>query len=135
LRSRIQVYRNQYRYGVAVPDPVNQDETRGQWWNATAHVAYTGWNAHRIVAGAEIQQDGRQDYSNDDLAPAYSRWRQTGGARKLAVFVDDAWTPAEAWQLHLGLRLDRSWWFGLSTGHSHLGEVSVGAGIPGAQPR
>lgn len=102
------LYRNQYRYGVAVPDPVNQDETRGQWWNATAHVAYTGWNAHRIVAGAEIQQDGRQDYSNDDLAPAYSRWRQTGGARKLAVFVDDAWTPAEAWQLHLGLRLDRS---------------------------
>lgn len=101
-------YSNQYHFALATPDPVNQDETRGQWWNASAQVAYTGWAGHRIVAGAEFQRDVRQDYSNVDVAPAYSRWQQTGSARRLALFVDDAWTPAEAWQLHLGVRLDRS---------------------------
>ena len=52
-------YRNEYHYAIASPDPANQDHTRGVWWNALAQVTYTGWNGHRLVAGAELQHDVR----------------------------------------------------------------------------
>lgn len=100
-------YRNQYHYASAIPDPVNQDFNRGQWWNAQAQLSHTGWRGHRVIAGLELQRDTRQEYSNEDLDPSFVYVSQSGRSRKLAVFVDDAITLDSRWQLDIGLRWDQ----------------------------
>lgn len=98
---------NAYHYGIAVPDPLNNDEVHGRWWSIETRIHYSGLKGHQIVAGIEYQANTRQDYINRDVAPAYTWYEQAGDSHRYGLFVNDHIRVNDNWQMELGARFDR----------------------------
>jgi outer membrane receptor protein involved in Fe transport len=103
-----------YRYNgwgeYGAPDAVVPSESlaRASTWSGELRYVWSGWADHRLLVGAEIQDNFRQFLWSADLAPAplvltderlqSSRW---------SLFVNDEWQLTRTLRLNLGLRSDR----------------------------
>ncbi|MDX1381106.1 MAG: TonB-dependent receptor, partial [Xanthomonadales bacterium] len=65
--------------------------------------------AHRVVLGMdhELQRDRRRRFANDEGARGMLTTDQDEDVTATGVYLQDEWTPADAWRLTLGLRWDR----------------------------
>lgn len=91
------------------PITVNRDVSVARWRGAELRVSHSGILGHRLVAGAELQDVPELRQQNLDLPPQPVTYlddrRQSWRG---ALYAEDQWALAEDWELHLGLRFDRS---------------------------
>jgi iron complex outermembrane receptor protein len=103
-------YYGTYSYdGVFPNDPapivVNQDQGRSAWWGADAQLMGQ-YGQHKLVTGAEYQDNFRQDQSNYDIAPYALYLDDKRSSRREALYVQDEMTLRENLLFNAGLRYD-----------------------------
>ena len=104
-------YDEDYIY-VASPDVVNHDTSRGTWWGGEAVFGYSGLAGHRLLLGAEFQDNVRQYFANFDVDPYRLVLREDDSSIRWAAFAQDEWRVSKALLLSLGARLDHYQSFG-----------------------
>jgi outer membrane receptor protein involved in Fe transport len=91
-----------------LPATLNRDRARSAWWGVETHVFTERFDAHRLVAGADVQVSPRRDQSNEDVWPEPASYladrRRT---QRVSLFAEDQWTPTPALSLTAGARLDK----------------------------
>lgn len=102
-------YRANFPYqndGTQAP-VVNRDSSLAQWWGAELRVVSEDFARHRIVMGAEYQNNRRQSLRNYDDGPDYvSQYDVRTSGSRLGAYVQDDFTLREGLVLNGGLRLD-----------------------------
>ncbi|MEQ1685676.1 MAG: TonB-dependent receptor [Burkholderiaceae bacterium] len=100
-----------YGYGLygdsAAPVP-GETRSEARWASGELRHVWSGWSGHRVLVGAEFQNNFRQYLWSADLEPA----PQILSNRELrswrgALFVNDEWQLLPTVRLNLGLRSDR----------------------------
>lgn len=87
------------------PVTVNKDEGKSEWWGAEAKL--TGrYDRHRLVFGAEYQDNFRQDQKNYDLDPAALYLDSKQRSNRRGLYVQDEMTLGRGLLLNAGLRYD-----------------------------
>ncbi len=104
------------------PGVVNRDFARGTSWGGEAVAGYSGLAGHRLLAGAEFQDNNLQAFGNYDLSPYAGYLDVRGSSTRWAVFAQDEWRLSRVLLLSLGARWDQYSTFG---GHAspRLGAV------------
>lgn len=100
-----------YGYGLygnsASPVP-SESRSEARWTFGEVRYVWSGWSGHRVLVGAEFQDNFRQSLRSADLEPAPQvlsdvELRSSRGA----LFVNDEWQLLPTLRLNLGLRSDR----------------------------
>jgi len=101
------VFRGRYSFDGLYPyaDALNKDETRGAWWGTEVKVAGR-LEKHKIVVGAEYQDNFRQDQSNFDIAPYAPYLDDRRDSTRTGVYVQDEISLGRSLLLNAGLRYD-----------------------------
>jgi iron complex outermembrane receptor protein len=93
-------------YPFGSPAVLNRDETEGRWGGAEARL--TGrLERHKLVLGAEYQDNFRQDQRNFDVAPYASYLDDRRSSTREGVYVQDEITLMQGVLLNAGVRHDR----------------------------
>lgn len=91
------------------PITINRDIAVARWRGAELRVSHSGFVGHRLVAGAELQDVPELRQQNLDLPPqAASYLDDHRQSWRSALYAEDQWALTADWELHLGLRFDRS---------------------------
>jgi iron complex outermembrane receptor protein len=114
LEARVSTGRYDYT-GIypALGFPDSRDDAAGRWRGAELRIVSSYIGGHKLVAGAEVQQDRHLDQVNADTEAVYLDRHDSG--RRAAVYVQDEWRLTEGWLLNAGMRYDRYYSFGAST--------------------
>jgi outer membrane receptor for ferrienterochelin and colicins len=88
------------------PVTLNRDIGDGAWWGVETFALYSGLARHTVIAGAEFQDDAKQDQRNYDVDPAASYLDLHNRGHRWAVFAQDEYRVAKNVILNLGLRHD-----------------------------
>lgn len=96
-----------FRGDLAYAGVLNRDLAQGRWWSGELSAVYAGFDRHRLLAGADFQDDYRQRQINFDVDPylLYQDSRRRGS--RVGVFVQDDWRLGPRLVLNAGLRHDR----------------------------
>jgi iron complex outermembrane receptor protein len=119
LETFARVYYGRYRFtGDYIYDypplALNRDEAVGEWWGIEARGS-RGFGPHKVVFGADYQDNLHQDQRNFDLVAgtacvavpqAGPCLDQRASSRRLGLYAQDEWAFAERWSLNAGLRYD-----------------------------
>lgn len=89
----------------APPVTVNKDKASGEWWGAEAKLAGR-FDRHKLVFGAEYQDNMRQDLMNYDLAPYAIYLDEKHHSDRRALYAQDEMTLGQGLLLNAGLRYD-----------------------------
>jgi iron complex outermembrane receptor protein len=102
------VFRGNYSFdGVyAYPTALNKDVARGAWWG-TEFKLVGRLGRHTVVAGAEYQDNFRQDQINFDIAPYALYLDDRRNSTRTGVYVQDEISLGRNLLLNAGLRYDR----------------------------
>jgi iron complex outermembrane receptor protein len=100
------VFRGHYSFDGTYPYPeLNKDETRGAWWGT--EVKFVGHlEKHKIVVGAEYQDNFRQDQFNFDLAPYALLLDDRRDSTRAGIYIQDEFSLGRNLLLSAGLRYD-----------------------------
>lgn len=79
----------------------------GRWINVDLRVSTHRWRDHDLMAGAEYQNDLRQEITAGTVGEEPDAIF-SGRNRRLGLFVQDAWRLGEAHRVILGLRRDQA---------------------------
>jgi outer membrane receptor for ferrienterochelin and colicin len=105
------------------PVTVNRDGSYARWWGGDVKLVSTGFERHKLVAGAEMQRDYRRDQYNFNVAPVESLARMAPGvgaigdqsilddrrqAERFGAYVQDEITLRENLLVNAGLRYDHN---------------------------
>jgi len=85
---------------------VNRDISTGRWWGAEAKLVTTLANGHKLLAGAEYQDDYSLRQLNFDLAPYTQYLDENHRAGVLGLYVQDEVPLSSQMLLNAGLRYD-----------------------------
>jgi outer membrane receptor protein involved in Fe transport len=95
-------------YGASAAPIPAESRSEARWASGELRYVWSGWRDHRVLLGAEFQDNFRQFLWSADLDPApqvlsdlrlrSSRW---------SLFVNDEWQLLPTLRLNLGLRIDR----------------------------
>lgn len=96
-----------YYPGPAGPAVLNVDGDHARWYGASGQLTYTGLRSHKLVLGADLQEDPRRDQFNIDLAPYRVQLDDRRGGARRGLYVEDELRLSPALLLNLGLRHDR----------------------------
>jgi iron complex outermembrane receptor protein len=104
------VFRGRYTYeGIypaGTPVVLNIDTARGNWWGAEAKLLGR-FERHKVVAGAEYQDNYRQDQANFDIGtPPPLNLDDRRSSTRAGMYLQDEITLAEQWLFNAGLRYD-----------------------------
>lgn len=98
-----QRYDGLFRY-AGVP---NLAKGESDWYGGELRLLHTGLLGHKLMFGAEWQNNRRIVQSNDDLTtPGVDTLIRGSGLRR-GIYFQDEWQFAERWSSILGLRVDR----------------------------
>lgn len=97
-------YHGRYAFGP-VPTGLNQDFARSSWWSADGQVV-GDFGRHRLVFGAEYQDNYNQDQFNFDVAPRFIYVNERHTSHREGVFVQDEFRLRDDLLLNAGLRYD-----------------------------
>ncbi|MBI5641704.1 MAG: TonB-dependent receptor [Nitrospirae bacterium] len=106
---------DQYSYhGHYVTDPliVNKDFARGRWWGAEIKAIKTLFERHKVILGAEYQDNTKQDQGNYDEAVYLDDRRRS---ENWGVYIQDEFAILDTLILNAGVRHDRYDTFGSTT--------------------
>jgi iron complex outermembrane receptor protein len=93
-------------YPFGPPVVVNRDETEARWGGAEAR--FTGrFERHKLILGAEYQNNYRQDQRNFDVAPHTLYLDDRRSSSSTGVYVQDEIALADGVLLNAGVRHDR----------------------------
>lgn len=104
------VYYNGYFYQGTYPwdQPpvtVNKDMSWGEWWGADMKLV-SRYGMHKLVTGAEHQNNFRQDQKNHDIAPDSLYLDDKRSSTRSALYAQDEITLRENLKLNAGARYD-----------------------------
>lgn len=89
----------------APPVTLNKEKVRGEWWGAEGKL--TGrYGSHKLVFGAEYQDNFRQDLKNGDVDPAAVYLDSRQHSERRALYVQDEMALGQGLLLNAGLRYD-----------------------------
>ncbi|MFA5081226.1 MAG: TonB-dependent receptor [Hydrogenophilaceae bacterium] len=89
----------------APPVTVNVDQSRAEWWGAEARLVGR-FDRHKLVFGAEYQDNFRQGLKNYDLAPYEVYLDEQHDSTRQAFYIQDELPLGERLRLSAGLRYD-----------------------------
>jgi len=87
------------------PVTLNKDEGRAQWWGTEAKLVGR-YDRHKLVAGAEFQDNYRQDQKNYDVDPTVVYLDDKRSSERWALYVQDEITLRKGLLLSAGVRYD-----------------------------
>lgn len=93
-----------FPYGPA-PIVVNQDQGRSEWWGAEVKLV-SQYGQHKLVTGAEYQDNFRQDQTNYDIAPYMLYLDDKRSSKREALYMQDEMTLRDNLLFNAGLRYD-----------------------------
>ena len=91
---------------------VNKDLAVGRWWGGELQAATKLLDSHRLVVGAEYQDNLRQEQKNFDESPFTSYVDDKRSSSIWAVFLQDEYTILNNLILNAGVRYDHYSTFG-----------------------
>jgi outer membrane receptor for ferrienterochelin and colicins len=97
------------------PVTLNRDTAQGRWWGGEVRNTGTFFENHRVTAGAEYQDNLRQDQANFDLDPYYSHFDVNKDSYLWALYVQDEYRMLDTVLLNMGVRHDHYSAFGSET--------------------
>jgi len=90
------------------PPTLNHDDSVASWRGLEARYRVVR-GAHRLVTGFELQDEPTLRQRNVDIEPEPATYVDDDRrAWRTAAYVEDQWSLATDWELHLGLRADRA---------------------------
>lgn len=90
---------------AAPPVTVNKDMAWGEWWGAEAKLVGR-FDRHKLVFGAEYQDNMRQDLKNYDLDPYFLLMDEKHRSARRALYIQDEMDLGQGLLLNAGLRYD-----------------------------
>ena len=101
------LFYGRYTYTGDYPEAgiVNRDEGLGEWWGAEAKTI-GHFEQHKLLLGAEYQDNIGQDQANFDLAPRAVYLDDHRNSRRDGFYVQDEFTIAPGLLFNGGLRYD-----------------------------
>ena len=111
------IHYNSYKYhGDYIYSGVkNRDDARGNWWGAELQIQKTVFEKHRVVAGADFQDNTRQDQKNYDEDPYFLYIDDKRRSQTWALYLQDEFTILQNLILNAGVRYDHYSTFGSTT--------------------
>lgn len=108
------VYYDSYAYtgDYLYSGVLNKDEAYGSWWGGELRLTTHVFDVHRIVAGAEYQDNLRQDQRNYDEAPYASYLDDKRASRRTACYAQDEIALTKHVIANVGARYDHYDTFG-----------------------
>jgi outer membrane cobalamin receptor len=101
-------YRGYGVYGTAQSPVPAVTEADARWLSGELRYVWSGWAGHRILVGAEFQDNWHQRLYSADLDPAPQVYTDSAmHSSRHSLFVNDEWQLAAPLRLNLGLRGDR----------------------------
>lgn len=95
-------------YGDSTAPVPNETRSNARWTSGELRYVWSGWSSHRILVGAEFQDNFRQSLWSADLEPAPQVLSNAElHSSRGALFVNDEWQLLPTLRLNLGLRTDR----------------------------
>lgn len=96
--------------------------SRANWVSGELRYVWSGWTGHRVLVGAEFQNNFRQRLWSADLEPAPFVYADEAlHSSRWSLFVNDEWQLLPSLRLNLGWRSDRR------LDHRHTGTPRVAA--------
>jgi iron complex outermembrane receptor protein len=107
------VFEGIYPYIYTAGDPVtlNKDDVRASWWGAEARLVGQ-LRGHRLVAGAEYQENRQLDQANFDIAPYELYLDDKRSSTRSGLYLQDEATLKPGLLLNAGVRYDYYTTFG-----------------------
>ena len=99
-------YRGDYIYGAPPDTSVNRDGSRARWWGGEVKLVSTGFERHKLVAGAEYQRDRQRDQYNFDTDPYAARLDERHSGNRFGMYLQDEVALRDDLLLNAGLRYD-----------------------------
>lgn len=93
-------------YPFGAPVVLNRDETESSWGGAEARLMGR-FERHKLVMGAEYQDNFRQDQRNFDVAPYALYLDDRRSSRREGIYLQDEITLMQGVLLNAGVRYDR----------------------------
>jgi len=87
------------------PVTLNDDRSWGEWWGADVKLV-SRYDRHKLVLGAEYQDNFRQDQQTYDIAPYWLYLDDKRSSTREALYAQDEMTLRENLKLNAGLRYD-----------------------------
>lgn len=98
-------------YGIygSVQQPVPAlTRAHAQWLSGELRYVWSGWDGHRLLVGAEFQDNWRQHLYSADLEPAPQVYTDSRfNTSRASLFANDEWELHRTLRLNLGVRADR----------------------------
>lgn len=95
-------------YGTAQQPVPALTRAHASWLSGELRYVWSGWRGHRVLVGAEFQDNWRQHLFSADLEPAPQVYTDSRfNTSRAALFVNDEWELHRTLRLNLGMRADR----------------------------
>lgn len=100
----------QYRYtgDLCYAGVMRPSTSYGEWWTGEARVVQRVGTAHTVMAGVEVQVNGRTDQAFEDGLDGAQSVFVPDSSTRAGVYLQDEWRLGEGLVATLGLRLDHS---------------------------
>jgi outer membrane receptor protein involved in Fe transport len=85
---------------------LNRDLVANRWWGGELRLLASTAGGHKLLAGAELQDDYRQRQLNFDLEPAHSYLEDNHKGKRYAFYLQDEVALTAGLLLNAGLRYD-----------------------------
>lgn len=86
---------------------IAEQDSDAQRWFAEARLTTTRWSGHQTAVGLDLSKETKNDLlSHNSLG--ITDYHNDAPDSRLGLYFQDQWQFAENWQLHPGLRFDRS---------------------------
>lgn len=105
----------QYKGDYIYSGVVNKDWAYGEWWGGDAKVSAKVLDAHRLIFGAEYQDNLHQDQKNYDEDPYFLYVDDKRQSHNWALYVQDESVLSKTLTVNAGVRYDVYSTFGGST--------------------
>jgi iron complex outermembrane receptor protein len=110
------VHYNKYKYeGTYVTLPLNKDNALGEWWGGEFKLGKTVFKKHRMIFGAEFQDNLKQNQENYFINPDLTALDDKRSSVNWGAYLQDEFTILENVILNAGIRYDRYQTFGGAT--------------------
>lgn len=103
-------YNGSYRFGGEYryePPPNTRDRAYADWTGGELHMAYTGFQAHKLAFGIDGQWNTRLEQRYYEVGTGNTVLDTNNPSHVVGLFAQDEWRFHPEWLLNVGLRYDK----------------------------